>query len=617
MSQDNRDDSASESESVSIDIKPRLSLTVGVTGHRAHRLAGVNLAALAAVVATTLQQLQTAMDAVKRDHQSAFADKPAQLRMVSALADGADTMVANAALAAGWRVDGCLPFSREVYANDFSGTAYDEFIELLRNMTATFELPGKHSEAAERDSAYEAVGRLVLEQSDIVLAIWDGDLGRGRGGTSRVVADAVARHIPVIHIHTRSAEAPLLLWSGLSDAEIEQPSVELVPRVAAETGIASAVGLLCVPPEHKVDQRMLTQFFHKVNRERKRTPAMPYPMLLAVTGVRALSRRDWQAPQAAASAAQLEQLLSTSSNRQQSASALLLRYGTADAAASYFAQIFRSGFVTNFSLAALAVMLALSGPLFPALKLPLISAELLIVMVILMTTRAGTKSGWHERWMDNRHLAEQLRSLALGRLIGDLGLRAHGGGEASAVPGWVGWLTRASAREVGLPHAVADQAYLERVRNTAIALIDDQLAYHHHNAHRMHTLDHRLHRAGGILFGGTIVACAAWIIGKLAGVQMSAPGVIGPTEIVTALTAAMPALGAALYGIRMQGDFSGVEFRARATVTRLQGLKRAMLADPHEYTHLSVRLRNLADIMRSDVANWRTTYQARPLALPG
>ena len=596
-------------------IKPQLCLTLGVTGHRQHRLVGVDLAALTATVAATLKQLQSALDTVKRDHAAAFSHQPAPLRMVSALADGADSMVADAALAAGWRVDACLPFSRDIYANDFAGDARDEFVALLDKMTSTFELKCAHAEAAERDTAYEAVGRLVLEQSDIVLALWDGDLGRGRGGTSRVVADAVARHIPVIHIDTLGRQPPEVLWSGLSDAEIEHPSVELVPRTDADEGIDVSVRLLCLPPDHAVDTRMLAQFYRQ--RVRARTPALPYPLLLAAIGVRALDRRDWRAPQPEASAAQLATLLDTSTDTRRLATSLLPRYGIADAAASYFAQIFRSGFVTNFSLAALAVMIALSGPLFPEFKLPLISVELIIVIVILMTTHAGSKFGWHERWMDNRHLAEQLRSLALTSLLGDLGLRAHGAREAAAVPGWVGWLTRATAREVGLPNVVADAAYLTRVRDTAISLIDDQLAYQRHNAHRMHLLDHRLHRAGGVLFGGTIVACTGWIIAKLAGVPMSSPGTIGPTEIVTALTAAMPALGASLYGIRMQGDFSGVEYRAHATVSRLERLKRAMTSDPLDYTRLTVRLRNLADIMLSDVTNWRTTYQARPLALPG
>jgi hypothetical protein len=482
----------------------------------------------------------------------------------------------------------------------------------------------------------------VLEQCDVLLALWDGDPNRGRGGTSRVVADAVARHIPVIHIHTHAnanananAEggaptppAPQVLWTGLSDAEIEQPSVEIVPRAPATTAIAQVVAALTIPPEHKVDTRMLKQFYRE--RAATSTPALAYPLLLAATGVRGLSRRDLKPMQAEASSDDLRGLLARSSvggvggagggGATDFAGQLISRYGLADTAASYFAQVFRSGFVGNFTLAAIAVILALSGLLAPALKLPIITGELVCVILILLNTHAGKRFGWHERWMDNRHLAEQLRALALTSVLGDLGLRSHSGHagrDAAAIPGWVGWLARATAREAGLPNKLADAKYLTGVRDMALHLISDQIAYQNTNAARMHKLEHRLHHAGEFLFGGTVVACVTWMVFKIAGLPMGVVGNVGMTEIVTFLTAVLPALGASIYGIRMQGDFAGVAFRSQVTVTRLERLQRAMKDDPLDYARLSARLRNLADIMLTDVSNWRTTYQARPLALPG
>ncbi len=604
-------------------IKPRLCFTVGVTGHRDHKLEGADITALTATVTRTLGQLQQALRAVGKHHHAAFRNEPVQLRMVSALADGADTIVAKAALAAGWRVDACLPFPREQYANDFANAVHhDDFLALLEKVTSTFELPGNHNEAT---AAYEAVGRLVLEQSDVLLALWDGDSNRGRGGTSRVVADAVARHIPVIHIHTHVNQAiqdthvdvPVqLLWTGLSDAEIEQPSVEIVPRAPADTTIAQVVAALTVPPENKVDTRMLMQFYRE--RAATNTPALPYPLLLALTGVHALSRRDFKPMQAEASTAALVVQLSNGRGDHKFSEKLAGRYGVADAAASYFAQIFRSGFVANFTLAGVAVVLALSGLLAPSFKLPIISAELVCVILILINTHAGFRFGWHERWMDNRHLAEQLRSLALTSVIGDLGLRSHAGArDAAAIPGWVGWLARATARETGLPDVNADATYLSSVRDTAMQLVNEQIAYQRINAARMQKLEYRLQRAGEILFGATIVACIGWITAKIAGMPMGLVGTVGVTEIVTFLTASLPALGASIYGIRMQGDFAGVAFRSQVTVTRLERLKRAMQDDPVDYGRLAARLRNLSDIMLNDVSNWRTTYQARPLALPG
>lgn len=597
-------------------IKPRLSLNVGVTGHRLHRLDDVDLAALRAAVDATLANINAALIAEQEKHRKLFAAVPAQARMISALADGADTIVAQAALAAGWRVDACLPFHREMYASDFAADgAQDEFLSLLAQMTAVFELDGNHAETEARNAAYEAVGRLVLEQCDVLLAVWDGDPGRGRGGTSRVVAEAVARHIPVIHIHVRDDAPPELLWTGLADADIEQPSVEVVPRAEAKAALAGVVHTLIAPPDNAIDRRMLAHFYRA--EPRSNTAALPYPLLLALTGVRRLSRNDLRAPQPAASAAELAARLNHAADATGFTGPLVTRYGLADAAATYFAQIFRSGFVANFSLAALAVVLALGGLLAPALKLPIISAELVVIILILANTRAGNRFGWHERWMDNRHLAEQLRALSFASLLGDLSLRAHTARDAAAIPGWVGWLARATAREVGLPNAHADAAYLQRVRNAAMTLVEEQIAYQRSNTARMHKLEHRLHHAGGFLFAATIATCVGWIIAKLAGVPLGSVGKVGLTEVVTFVTAVLPAVGSAIYGIRMQGDFAGIAHRAETTVARLARLERAMQNDPTDYARLDARLRQLADIMLTDVANWRTTYQARPLALPG
>lgn len=58
----------------------------------------------------------------------------------------------------------------------------------------------------------------------------------------------------------------------------------------------------------------------------------------------------------------------------------------------------------------------------------------------------------------------------------------------------------------------------------------------------------------------------------------------------------------------MPGDFAGIAYRSQVTVTRLEHLRRAIANAPIDCARMSARLRNLADIMLTDVANWRTTY---------
>ncbi|MBL8522023.1 MAG: hypothetical protein JNK75_15300, partial [Betaproteobacteria bacterium] len=582
-----------------------------------HKLPAVQWPVIEAAIAAQLDSIRDAANKGLSKHAEAFAAQPGQMRLVSPLADGADIMAAEAALQLGYRIDACLPFLRAEYAKDFTDeSSRAAFDTLLARCDSVFELDGDRNEA---EAAYETAGKVLLDQADILIAVWDGNLGRGRGGTSRVVADAVSRHIPVIHIDTTGPREPMLLWSGLLEFEIDQPGVEAVPRTAATRAIPFVVSTLLVPPDNPVDQRMLARFHRE--RLRRFTPALPYPLLLAMTGARALRRADLKAPSPASCAAALgpwaEQAEPGSRYRQALLAGLFPRYGTADAASTYFAQVFRSGFVANFGLAAFAVLLALTGLLVPAYKMTLILAELVVIAIIFANTRAGTKAGWHETWMDDRHLAEQLRALAMTSQLGNLNLRASASGETGALPGWVNWLARATARELGLPNAVADRRYLDRVQVAALNLVREQIAYHHGNAHRMHKLEHRLHKIGSMLFGGTAAACVLWVAAKLTGAPMQLGAGIGITELVTWITAAMPALGAAIYGIRMQGDFVGIAFRSEVTVARLERVQRSLDDENLDYAKLMARLKRLSDIMLSDVEHWRTTYQARPLALPG
>lgn len=44
------------------------------------------------------------------------------------------------------------------------------------------------------------VGESVIDAADVLVAIWDGEEGRGPGGTAHVVELALQRMVPVIHI---------------------------------------------------------------------------------------------------------------------------------------------------------------------------------------------------------------------------------------------------------------------------------------------------------------------------------------------------------------------------------------------------------------------------------
>ena len=133
-------------------------------------------------------------------------------RLVSPLAEGSDRIVAEEASALGWELVSPLPFSREDYEKDFqTAESRREFDRLIAYATRVPELSGRRDTKSDRDSAYAAVGRLVLDVSDVLLAIWDGQGARGEGGTAQIVREAGERGLPTVWISSDPPHAFRLL----------------------------------------------------------------------------------------------------------------------------------------------------------------------------------------------------------------------------------------------------------------------------------------------------------------------------------------------------------------------------------------------------------------------
>ena len=562
---------------------------IGITGHRLERLAGIDLTALAERVAQALAATEAAAPV-------------ARFRLVGALAEGADTIAADVALARGWRVDAILPFAREEYARDFEQPgAAARFRDHLTQANCIFELPGERDESGG-PAAYERAGRVMLAQSDLLLAIWDGDPPRGRGGAAQIVVEAVGQGVPVLTIHPDPARPPELLWSGLNAHEFGPESVDTVAR----GGLADLSRLFAAltPARDEAPPRVggwagkvLRPFF-----------SLPYPLLLAATGVRQLRLADLTGPKPAPRAISAD---STSFDAR-IGERLLPWFDAADHAASIAAQLFRGAFVSNFALAALSVTLSLLGLVAPLpLKPVLVLGEFASISVILLITHIGGKAGWHGRWLHQRRLAERLRCLAVAAPLGELLLRD--GGRATG-------LERTIARALGLPSARVDAAYLAHAHASLVALLDDQIGYLEREAGRMNRLEHRLHRTGGVLFSITAAVCVGvLVLDGLAALDTSVFG--GWAEHlpigVTVVSATLPAIGAAIYGVRMQGDFSGAAERNQELAAQLAQLRRVAVDERPAFDGLRRLARRTAELLAQDVSQWFRASLARPLTLPG
>lgn len=595
------------------DLRPRLALRFGITGHRPPRLLPEHHALARAACEYIFVEAKAALADLHSRHTDLFAQDEPLVRLVSAMAAGADTVAAEAAINQGIALSACLPFNASTYAQDFSPEGWEAVQRLIAAADGTLAL-SDHEGGDE--AGYEAVGRLVLAQSDILIAIWDGEPARGRGGTTDVVAEAIARHVPVIHVNSNGLHEPILLWSGLHDEIPDRPSIDGVERVPLDRAFASLVDALCAPPEGD-EASSLRDFLNGGATESEASFA--WPLLMFSSGARSWKRTHFHQPDEAKSRSYITPLVEPFADLGRFGARLVGslsdRFARADAAANGYALQFRSSFVTNFSLAGLAVVLALAGLLAPAAKAWLISAELLVIGLIIMNTRRANRSSFHQLWIDRRHLAERLRLLAISATLGRLSLRDVEDGTTH--PGWETWYARATAREMEMPPDDLDRDYLEKVRNAALGLISDQIAYHEDNALAMKHANHRLHSVGDALFVGTILFCLLYLGTKLLAPTPVTIGGVGLTEIVTVATALFPALAASLYGIRMQGDFAATAERSQAISRRLRKLETSMRKDALTYDRLVDRIRRLSEIMLSDIHQWQQQYETRPLSLPG
>ena len=159
----------------------RIPLVVGVTGHR--DLRAKDLPDLRGIVKKILQDLQ-------QDYPST------PLLLLSALAEGADRLVAEVALELKISVIAPLPMARGEYEKDFVKTpgSTDEFARLLERTEAAPVMPLAHGVQEEdlgqpeaRAEQYAMSGKFVVHHCHLLLALWDDGRNEKTGGTSQMV----------------------------------------------------------------------------------------------------------------------------------------------------------------------------------------------------------------------------------------------------------------------------------------------------------------------------------------------------------------------------------------------------------------------------------------------
>jgi len=213
-------------------------LRIGVSGHRVPpKLPEESEAPLRAHIDRILAAVATA---------ARKANTATELVIVSSLAEGSDRIVAEAGLAAGFALQAILPFARAEYERDFeTEMSRREFETLLLRAGDVLELDGAPD---QRPRAYEAAGLFMLANIDVLIAIWDGEVAAGIGGTAQIVERAIADRIAVIWIEPTHPNAIQISRPSAAAPAGTRAGLKSTFRPADVTTIARAIEDILTSP---------------------------------------------------------------------------------------------------------------------------------------------------------------------------------------------------------------------------------------------------------------------------------------------------------------------------------------------------------------------------------
>ncbi len=657
---------------------PRACLSLGVTGHRAEH-AGVQGAA--AALEATLARVLDLIDAQARRNQ---LDQSARIRLHSMLADGVDQLAAREALQKGWDLVTPLAFGADLNCAinarpqsvadarailsgavpaDGAVAARASAIQMFQERALVFALADRDDEiaplflasleasASESDrtvanatiSARVALAaRLVIEQSDLIVAVWDGAQASLVGGTGHTVHTALSMGAAVVWINPsapddwrvlRSQEALLAPAPRMSEQERATQLNELV-REALEPAPAKGKKHTHPPSDHAGMKALDSSEWRNSSNPLWHT----YRRVEAIFGgekhqtpFRSL-RQTYETPEGIAEGSGAG-VLAQARNApgvdhgfvEQVASLVLPRFAWADGISSHLSDTYRSGMVINFMLSALAIVGGIAY--FPLAgseaKWGFALFEFVLLCAILLITHLGQRRGWHSRWVETRRAAEYLRHAPILLALG--AARPPGRWPRGAETSWPEWYARQALREVGLPRITVTSGYLRHCLSNLLDVhVTQQRDYHHAKAHRLTNVHYNLDRLSEFLFQVAVASVALYLVLQL-GPRLhilDAYLVERAAKIFTFLGVLLPTFGGAIAGIRYFGDFERFAAISEVTAQKLDAvharIELLLTAPPSKLDYQVVaELAHAADdIVVSEIENWQAVFGGKQITVP-
>jgi hypothetical protein len=349
-------------------------LRIGVTGHR-------NLSNESAV-AEAVNDLIAYLDKLigKQDNISI------EWSIISPLAKGADTIVARSFLAKpDARLEVFLPFPLEEYRQMLTDPdELDDFNKLFKRASLYFE-PSQDSKG------YLQVGKEVVNTCELLITIWDGKGANGEGGTAEIVKYALESGRTIIRIDSENPKAApsLLVTKKNKDKQDNTPQYLTLP-------LPDTTSKLLVK-YHQIIELSHNRHFLEFCLDKS----------LATTEQDRLTEKCWQDVKVLAKKVelpekQLEPILEY----------LMPMYVRSDQLATHYQKLHLPASKAIHILAAMAVFIVVLQLIFfpDPNYLWIISLEIGSMFGVLIALYISRKYRWHEKWIDYRYLAEQLRT---------------------------------------------------------------------------------------------------------------------------------------------------------------------------------------------------------------
>lgn len=480
------------------------SFVIGITGHR-----DLNK--------DTFKQLSEKISIFLTDIKQKLPNTP--IKIISGMADGADRIIVKEGLKQNIAIDVIQPMPDSLYQADFSEDSWQEFKSVIADDNVTtkvlpttfIDIESAKEQGGTRDKLYHALGQYIVEQSNLVVAIWDGVNSGLKGGT----ADVVLSYLQAKDIYEEISNDAVKFTNNSVPVNECSPSVYWLPVSSEKEHYHQLT-------EGQIQANYITgkQGSYIVKRQRN----MPEHLNIEIKELNDYNLQFQQAIKSGELSTEYSLLASYKNSENEPKSRFLKQIDDEFLKADSLAMLNQNKSDGQFKL--FAYMAALMG-LFFLVYAKIVASKLLLIGYLFLFVlgwfffKSSEKNQWFTRHLSARVFAETLRTqfyltlidkqhtTKVTQLMDDTGITQFKG---------TSWLKQSvialfsSQREQATD--CSEKQKEENMRFTCQNWLEDQAKYFDKKAKSLSAHHHKLEKIKGMLFIGSAIATISLILFK-------------------------------------------------------------------------------------------------------